>query len=894
MRFTSSRPAQLLSRFLDRVAFSWPVLVLLLGSVSVAATAGEFVITAAPDWVSPVSSPRNFEVPVGQISDGVYYLLSDTQIRIEGSGKSVYRHLAMKAVTESGVQTTANVEIGFDPSYQRLSLHAINVIRDGRTIAKLASASIRILQREKELEYLIFDGSKTANVFLDDVRVGDVVEYSYSLSGANPVFGNFQFGTIPLQWAVPVERLHARLLVPVGRPIGLHARNTPIRPTAVQRGGFQTYEINQSRLRALIVEKDAPAWFDPYPAVEWSEFEGWQAVAQWAAPLYQVPTRLSPAIQAEVSRIARSGRTDTDKLLSVLRFVQREIRYLGVEIGPGSHAPRQPGLVFDRRFGDCKDKALLTTSMLGALGIRARPALVNTALRQGVGELTPSPGAFNHVIVQARIGNRDYWIDPTRITQKGTLDKLFQPNFGFALIVDRTTKGLERMKPAASSAFKKTVRATFDSSAGLDQPVRYTVTTTAEGRGAEELRNTFANSNLQNLQKTYLNYYAGYYPAISVASPMTMSEDDSNNRITVVEHYAISDFWPRSSTAARREASIEAPDVEDYLRASPSSIRLAPIAVGHPVDFTQTTEVLLPETWDIEADTTTIDDPAFAFERVTTPGEKRIVIKDHYQSRVDHVAAKDAARYADSLKRARASLGYELYFNDTPPAPAGHPLDRFNWTLALLGCLLLLLFSWAARKLHRYDPPRSSHPIDPGLQGLGGWLILPAIGVVLMPFHAMSGLYQLLPALGSENWSRLTSFGSADYHALWAPLLLFELGVTLAQLVAGVLLIILLFKRRSSTPRVYIAVLAASFLAMVVDVFAATQVPGAEAAVSGEDITSITRTLFALLLWGTYFLVSKRVRSTFIRRWRPDSAPPPIPEAAAGPAAPMLGAPSLP
>lgn len=856
---------------------AWPVLVLLLGSAPVAATAEDFVIAPAPDWVSPVVSPRKFEVPVGQISDGVYYLLSDTQIRIEESGKSVYRHLAMKAVTEGGVQTTANVEIGFDPSYQRLSLHAINVIRDGRTIAKLASASIRVLQREKELEYLIFDGSKTANVFLDDVRVGDVVEYSYSLSGANPVFGNFQFGTIPLQWAVPVERLHARLLVPAGRPIGLNARNSSLRPAAVQRGGFKTYEINQTRLPALLVEKDAPAWFDPYPAVEWSEFAGWQAVAHWAVPLYQVPTQLSPAIQAEVGRIARSGSNDTDKLLAVLRFVQREIRYLGVEIGPGSHAPRQPGLVFDRRFGDCKDKALLTTSMLSALGIRARPALVNTALLQGIGDATPSPGAFNHVIVQARVGDRDYWIDPTRITQKGTLDTLFQPDFGYALIVDRATKGLERMKPAAASAFKKTVHAIFDTSAGLDKPTRYTVTTTAEGRGAEELRSTFANSNLQNLQKTYLNYYAGYYPSIRVASPMTMSEDDSNNRITVVEHYAISDFWPRSSTEARREARIEAPDVEDYLRESPSSIRLAPIAVGHPVDFTQTTEVLLPETWDIEPDTTTIEDPAFAFERVTTPGDKRIVIKDHYRSRVDHVAAKDAARYAESLKRARASLGYELYFNDTPPARSGHPLERFNWTLALLGCLLLLSFSWAARKLYRYDPPSSSFPIDPALQGLVGWLILPAIGIVLMPFLALSGLRELLPALASDNWARLTTFGNADYHALWAPLLLFELGVNLAQLVAGVLLIILFFKRRSSTPRVYVAVLAASFLALVADVLAATQVPGAEAKLSAEDITNITRTLTSLALWGTYFLVSKRVKSTFVRRWKPVCAPPPIP-----------------
>ncbi|WP_179958336.1 DUF3857 domain-containing transglutaminase family protein [Chitinimonas arctica] len=367
---------------------AWLIAVLFCGLALLAALPAytaprEYLISAAPQWVLPVTYPAQGTVPPERVGEGVLYLLSDQQVRLGPQAKSSYRHYATRAMNASGLDGVANIKIGFDPAYQTLVLHSINVIRDKQVIGKLDNATINILQRETELEYQMYDGSKTANIFLKDIRVGDIVEYAFSVNGDNPVFGGKVFGGFDLQWTAPVQRLHARLLVPSGREISLKARNTDLTPQVREIGDFREYLWDRKDVAALLVDKNAPGWFDPYPMVQWGEFKDWASVVQWALPLYRLPAQLSPALQAEVDKIAAAHPDVAGRMMAVLRFVQGEIRYLGVEVGAGSHAPSSPLQVLERRFGDCKDKTMLTIAMLDALGIKARPALVNTQARRG-------------------------------------------------------------------------------------------------------------------------------------------------------------------------------------------------------------------------------------------------------------------------------------------------------------------------------------------------------------------------------------------------------------------------------------------------------------------------------------------------------------------------------
>ena len=640
----------------------------------------EYKIQPAPPWVKRIMPAEAAAVPVDQVSQGVYYLLSDLQIRVEARTKVTYYHVAAKAINETGVEEIAHVQIGFDPSYETLALHSISVRRGKRVIAKLKASAIRVLQREKELEYRIYDGGKTANLFLDDVRVGDVVEYAYSVSGANPVFGNLQFGRFDLQWTVPVNRFYGRLLWPAERELYLRHHNTEIKPKEGKLNGYRQYEWDVKDPPALVVEEDAPGWYDPYASVEWSEFKDWTAVARWALPLYRVPGRLGSAVEKEVKRIAQASAEPRDRLLAALQFVQREIRYLGVEIGAGSHAPSRPQVVLERRFGDCKDKSLLTAAMLRALGIDARPALVNTALRRGVLDLHPTPAAFNHVLVRARLDAKEYWLDPTRPSQKGDLAHLYQPDYGYALVVDDTTHSLSPMG-SSSAVLNRTIHAVFDIREGLTAPVPYTITSVLEGASADAFRDSLASENREELQKRFLNFYAQYYPGLTIKAPFTVSGEETSNRVTVTEQYLIPGFWKRNEARKRQEAGIYAPDVDDYLQQPRQPVRRSPLGIAHPVDLKYTTEVWLPEGWEVESSRTTVEDPAFEFERTIVEKDRVLTLKDRFRSRADHIAAADTGRYGANIERARDAIGYVLYQNDGMPVRTAAILDRINWSV---------------------------------------------------------------------------------------------------------------------------------------------------------------------------------------------------------------------
>lgn len=866
------RSAGILGRGSRLALFCGSIAALGLGApAGVPAETPEYRVAPAPAWVKPVAPDPEAAVPSGQVSDGVYYLLSDRQTRVEATDEVYYRHFATKALNENGVEQIAHIEIRFDPAYQTLTLNDISIRRGGRRISKLETAAVRVLQREKELEYRVYDGSKTANVFLDDVRVGDVVEYAYTLRGTNAVFGNRSFGWFDLQWNVPLHHMFARLLWPRRRDVHLAHYRTDMKPAIEERDDYREYRWEARRLPALLVEASAPGWYNPYPLVQWSEFGDWAAVVAWARPLYRVPARLTPALQAEVDRIARASRDPGARLLAVLRFVQREIRYLGVEIGAGSYAPSAPDLVLRRRFGDCKDKSLLAITLLRALGIDAHPALVNTRLRRGIKELYPAPDAFNHVLVRAHLGGRDYWIDPTRPPQQGDLARLYQPNYGYALVVDAATRALTQMPAVPASARSRTVQAVFDARTGTDKPVRFTVTSVLEGASAEDMRNTLASENRDELQKKYLNFYARYYPGIAVDRPFTVREDGRANRLTLTEQYVIADFWKRAEARKRREAEIDVPDVAAYLRRPATVVRHAPLALVHPLRLTQRTEVLLPSAWKIEPEHIVVKDPAFEFEReiAYAAAERKLTFVDRLRSRADHVMPADVARYVANLDRANDAIGYALYTPDRSAAPPKTWVERFNWSVAAVAVLLLLLWAWLAARLYRYDPPPRADPPDAKLRGIRGWLILPAIGVVVMPLRVLADIGKTLPSYAADNWAALTTVGAGAYHPLWAPVLLYELAANLALIVFAVLLAVLFFQKRRSAPRVFIAVFAGSVIVQAVDFVLASAIPAAAASVTARDWSELARGVISVLIWGSYFLVSRRVKATFVNARAP-------------------------
>ncbi|MEO8809085.1 MAG: DUF3857 domain-containing protein [Rhodanobacter sp.] len=851
------------------------LIIALLAVAPVTALAAEYTVGPVPAWVVPTTAGTAAANQASRGSQGVAYLLTDTQI-LAGARRVTYRRLVSTALNADGVSTLANIEIAFDPAYQTLVLHSINIVRHGRVIPKLATARLHVLQRETELETRIYDGSKTVNVFLDDVRVGDTIDYAYSRIGRNPVFQGRDFGAMSLQFGAPVARIHARLLVPLDKPMAIELRNTTMKAVVSEHDGLRDHVWNVVDPAVLSVEAGAPDWYSPYAEVEWSEFPDWSAVARWAQPLYQVPDRLDASLQAQVDRIAKAEKTPAGRMLAALRLVQGEVRYLGVEIGQNSHAPNPPAVVFARRFGDCKDKTLLTLTLLKHLGVEAHAALVNTRLQRGIEDGLPNPGAFDHVLVQARVDGKTWWLDPTRYTQNADLAHVFQPDYGPTLIVDSATQRLTAMKHAGADDSGSSLRVTFDASSGFDKPVPYTVETTSRGEVADSLRATLASTNVADLQKNYLNFYANDYPHMAVTAPMRVHDDEANNLITTVERYTISDMSLPADEGTGRTAAIHLSDIAQALRDPVVTIRKSPLQLVYPHDVSQRTEVLLPEDWPVNSHTTTIEDAAFRFVQTVTKKGTHLTVTDHFQTLTDEVPAEDMARYLGNLARARNIAGYQFSWNKAAATGQGaSAMDRMNWPLALLALCMVGFFSWLSVIAFKYDPSPANEP-DQCLVGIRGWLLLLTLGLVLRPLVFGFSLLPLTRAMSLDTWSSLTTYGGSAYNAWWAPLLLFELAANLAQLVFSVLLLVLLFKRRTSFPRIAILLLGASIALQVGDLVLSRLVPGMKT--TPDDISKALGGVLGVAIWVAYLLGSRRVKATFVRRYR-ISAPPPLPEA---------------
>ena len=845
------------------------------------AASRELAVEPPPSWVNAIRVPLDSVAAPGSSSGGVEDLLADRQTRLEAHDRIAYSHYAMRAITGDGVADAAHVQVSFDPTYETLTLHSIKVHRGSQVFSRLVAARVKLLQREKDLEARIYDGRKTADVMVEDVRIGDVVEYDYTIRGVNPALGQRQAGSYDLQWRVPLQSLYARLMVAEGRDLRIAARNTTVQPQVQRRGGWVDYVWQAHDVAAFAQDDDEPGWYDPSAIVQWSEFPDWASVAAWALPFYRVDADQGPELRAQVESIAHASADPGKRLVATLRFVQREVRYLGIEVGVGSYAPRPPRQVIDHRFGDCKDKVLLTVWMLRALDIEAQPALVNTRLTRGLDQYQPGSGLFDHVVVHARVGGREYWLDPTRSEQKGALDSVSQASFGRALVVDAATTGLASMPTA--SVHRHDIHTVFDATAGRGQPVGMQVTTLYEGESADSMRNELAGQSHDDLQRRYQNFYAGYYPDITVQKPFVVSDDDAANRLTVSEFYVVGDHWKRDEAKKRWTFSVDSPEIDSQLHTPGRKVRTGPLALNYPLAVTSVTEIRLHKDWTLAIKPVSVDDAAFKYAFDSSAAGPVVKTTEHLDILADAVQADRVAGYVEHVRSVRDSLGLSLYLPDAATAQATG--GGVNWPIAMLAVFIAGGSAWLARRAWRWDPAPRPAP-DGAPRGLRGWLILPMIGVVLSPLRMLKDIVGTLPSYSASTWADLTVSGGARYSAWWAPYLLVELAVNILLLAYSLLLIRQFFSRRSSLPRAWIGFIAASLVARALDLNLATQMSGDAGSVTPTDWAELIRDTFTAALWSWYFLVSRRVAATFVERYRsapPASAAPAVPAPASEP-----------
>ena len=116
---------------------------------------------------------------------------------------------------------------------------------------------------------------------------------------------------------------------------------------------------------------------------------------------------------------------------AVAEFVQSQIRYVAIELGIGGMQPHPAVEVFTHRYGDCKDKATLLSSMLKEIGVDSYYVIINDE-RGAVSAATPPNLEFNHVILAIAL--------PADVDGKALSAAVTHPKLGQILFLIPPTK----------------------------------------------------------------------------------------------------------------------------------------------------------------------------------------------------------------------------------------------------------------------------------------------------------------------------------------------------------------------------------------------------------------------------------------------------------------------
>jgi hypothetical protein len=668
-----------------------PKLLVLLFALTVSANAAEFDVRPAPAWVDSLEVVTDVAVAKQNVRWGIYDILSDHQVK----GGSEYNRTVRKVLSPSGVQNASELELDFDPSFQRLVIHEITLIRDGVAYDALERDTIRVIDKEDDAANRIYDGQRTALIFLRDIRPGDVLDYSWSVNGANPILGGRYTDEFDLSSGVPSRHIRHRLLWPKNRDVKWRGAH----PASETHGDELTLTWEARDVPALDVEDSIPSWYEPWQSVQVSEFETWHDVALWASAMFQLDERSLLEVRELANELRARHETRDAQITAAIRFVQDDIRYLGLEMGRNSHQPHQPWETLDARWGDCKDKSLLLVALLRELGVEAYPALVNTRLQHRLGERLPSPFLFDHVIAQVIDGGQTYWVDGTISDQGGTLATLDTPSDGRALVVRPETAALAKVLTTAKA--KTRVEQTYTSTK-YDAPAQLEVRTTYSGSDADDMRSQLATLSLEDYAHARINSLAIDHPKIEAAGLPTVSDDRLLNVIVVTERYRVPELWSDGHWVWYPRA------LESHLVRPDTMIREMPLAFSFPLNVEQVVRFNLPEDADVEKSTSVTETPTFRYAYDVDSIGRTVTIRQSLVARRDSIDARDVADHLTKLNAIWSEIGYRLAPPGARPEETPARTSAATWSLGLFIVALCVGMMWllARRKQQRPATPR--------------------------------------------------------------------------------------------------------------------------------------------------------------------------------------------
>ena len=484
-----------------------------------AATAYAGKSDAVPEWVRAAAAQQ---LPHYSAETNAVILLRDTGSTGAPDGRAPGHHREVLKILRPQGREDAIVFVPFEKDRKLSGLHVWSIAPDGHEFT----------MKDSDILEIGFPGQ--GNLY-EDVRAkvakapgrdpGGVIGYEYDQSsrpyltettwdfeGTLPrvsqsftleLPAGYTYGTV---WAhhatsAPLDLEHSHWRWEMKNTSAIDLNDVPLRPAEDSLAGRMTVHYAGAGI--------------PFTT------EGtWKSIGQWYRTLEADRLTPSPEIIAKAKDLT-AGKTDFyDRSEAIGEFVQNQIRYFVIEMGIGGYQPHPAADIFRNRYGDCKDKAALLSSMLSSVGIHAALLMVDTD--RGVIDPDAPSILGNHMIaaieippgytsprlrsvVTASTGRRYLIFDPTwDKTAFGQLEHNLQGSYG--VLMEGDASQIIQLPLLAPENNRIHRSATFQLAA--DGDLKGTVTETRFGDLSERRRDLYISGDARQ-QTQFLDHALG-------------------------------------------------------------------------------------------------------------------------------------------------------------------------------------------------------------------------------------------------------------------------------------------------------------------------------------------------------------------------------------------------
>src|SRR5438270_3497154 len=456
------------------------VLAVLTAILSVLAIPHCALAADAPQWMRAVASAP---LPAHDDKTDAVLLYSERTVNVQSVDKIKTHVRVVYKILRPGGRDYGIATVFFDSHKKINGLRGWCIPAQGKDYEVKDKEAMDVALLKVEGSELVSD-VKEKLLQIPAADPGNIIGYEYE-EEEQPMVLQIMWD---FQRRTPGRELHYSLQLPAGWEYKASWINYPeAKPT---QSGSNQWDWVVSDVKAIRREEEMPpiegvagqmiVSFFPRGGASANGFGNWQEMGNWYRNLTNGRRDTSPQISQQVASITASAKTPLAKMQALALFVQHDIRYVAIELGIGGWQPHPAADVFVHRYGDCKDKATLLSTMLSQIGIESYYVVINSERGSVTPEVPANVAGFNHMVLaiqlppnlsdpslvatirHPRLGPLLYFDPTNELTPFGEIGGYLQANYGLLVTPDGGELVELPRQPAAMNSIRRTGKLKLD------------------------------------------------------------------------------------------------------------------------------------------------------------------------------------------------------------------------------------------------------------------------------------------------------------------------------------------------------------------------------------------------------------------------------------------------